>query len=129
MLIMLPVLLCQCHFFSLPTWPKVKTLMEAASMPDFAQEMRRIQLATGCTTQQEMGAYLEVSEASISDASRRGSIPPDWHTTLRKKKVISQNWILHGKWEKRFQNKQNFSSKGLYSRADKTGIEHITSVD
>ncbi|MCC8195122.1 MAG: helix-turn-helix domain containing protein [Deltaproteobacteria bacterium] len=63
---------------------------------DFMEAMSRIQLVTGCGTQQELAEFLGIRQSSISDAKKRGSIPSDWLLTLWRKKRINPDWILTG---------------------------------
>jgi len=62
----------------------------------FQFQYGRILEATGCRTQQELAAVLDVRQSSVSDAKRRGSVPPDWLIKLLKKKRINPEWVMTG---------------------------------
>ncbi|MDD4701671.1 MAG: helix-turn-helix domain-containing protein [Desulfovibrio sp.] len=74
--------------------------MDDKPMPDFKEAMSRIQLVTGCGTQQELASLLGIKQSSISDAKKRGSIPSDWLLTLWRKKGVNPDWILWGQGAK-----------------------------
>ena len=62
----------------------------------FDEVMTRIYMATGTTTQVDLGEYLGVRQSSVSDAKKRNSIPSRWLLTLFFKDWINPNWILRG---------------------------------
>lgn len=65
--------------------------------PQFFEEtFQRIQTVTGIRTQQALANLLEISQSSIADAKRRGSIPADWVLTLFVKLGINPDWLLQG---------------------------------
>lgn len=59
--------------------------------------IKRVFEAAGCRTQAELADFLGIRQSSISDAKKRGSIPPDWLLTLWRKRGINPEWILTGK--------------------------------
>ena len=70
--------------------------MNGTFIPDYAEAFARIQDVTGCGTQQELAAFFEVRQSSISDAKKRERIPDGWLLVLLKKLSINPEWILHG---------------------------------
>ncbi len=60
--------------------------------------------AAGCRTQTELAEFLGIRQSSISDAKKRGSIPPDWLLLLWRKKGINPDWILTGQGSKGLQS-------------------------
>lgn len=63
----------------------------------FNEQIRRIQSVTGVRTQAELAQVLGVKQSSISDAKRRGKIPPGWLLVLLRTHKIYPEWILDGK--------------------------------
>jgi len=57
----------------------------------------RIKQATNIKTQVQLADILDIRQSSISDAKRRGSIPPDWILKLMENHSINPNWIKYGK--------------------------------
>lgn len=72
-------------------------------IPDYKETMGRIQLVTGCRTQQELAEFFGIRQSSISDAKKRGSIPSDWLIILWRKKGTNPDWILRGQGAKMLQ--------------------------
>ncbi|WP_288956762.1 helix-turn-helix domain-containing protein [uncultured Desulfovibrio sp.] len=70
--------------------------MDDKTTPDFKEAMGRIQIVTGCGTQEELASLLGIRQSSISDAKKRGSIPSDWLLTLWRKKGVNPDWIMWG---------------------------------
>lgn len=68
--------------------------------PDFAAAYARMLEVTGCRTQDDLAKYFGIRQCSISDAKRRGAVPPDWRLALLEKKSINPAWILTGQGEK-----------------------------
>lgn len=64
---------------------------------DAAARLQRVFEAAACRTQTELATFLCVRQSSISDAKRRGSIPPEWLVTLLLKQWVSPAWVLTGK--------------------------------
>ena len=60
----------------------------------------RIFEITECTTQIELAEMLNIRQSSISDAKRRGAIPPDWQVKLLRLKGVNPDWILTGEGAK-----------------------------
>lgn len=75
-----------------------KTTPSRRSLPqnDFTSQYGRVLEATGCVTQNELAALLEVRQSSISDAKRRNSMPAAWLIKLFEKKRINPEWIRAG---------------------------------
>lgn len=71
-----------------------------APSSDFEAKYRRVFEAAGCRTQAELAAFLNIRQASISDAKRRQSVPSDWIVKLYEKKRINLDWVLTGLGEK-----------------------------
>ena len=72
--------------------------MEAGSKNsyDFSKAFERIQIATGCHTQQELANLFDFRQSSISDALKRQSIPSKWLLHLVKFFNLNPDWILFG---------------------------------
>ena len=68
---------------------------------DYIAAISRIQLVTGCETQQKLADFLGIRQSSIANAKKRGSIPSDWLLTLWRKKGVNPDWILTGQGAKR----------------------------
>ncbi len=66
------------------------------SVTSFDAQMERIRLITGTRTQLELADLLGVKQSSISDAKRRGRIPPGWLVMLMRYKHANPDWILTG---------------------------------
>lgn len=64
---------------------------------DAAARLQRVFEAAACRTQTELATFLGVRQSSISDAKRRGSIPPEWLVTLLLKQWVNPAWVLTGK--------------------------------
>ena len=64
---------------------------------DFDMALERIYYVTGCHTQQELADLMGIRQSSISDASKRRSIPAKWLVFLVSKYGLSPDWILYGK--------------------------------
>lgn len=62
----------------------------------FEKMYERIQTATKTQTQVELAKLLNIQQSSISDAKRRGSIPPDWVLKLFENHKVNPNWIKYG---------------------------------
>ena len=58
--------------------------------------LKRIFEAAGCLTQLELAEILDVKQSSISDAKRRGTIPPEWLIKLLHLRGINPAWIMDG---------------------------------
>lgn len=59
----------------------------------FKEKYARILAVTHTKTQVEIAELLDVRQSSISDASKRGNIPPDWYLKLYRKFGINPDWI------------------------------------
>ena len=62
----------------------------------FEEQMKRIKFITGKHTQVDLAALLGVKQSSISDAKKRGNIPPSWLVILMRCKHANPEWILTG---------------------------------
>ncbi len=60
-----------------------------------AQFARVLEVA-GCRTQTELAVVLDIQQSSISDAKKRGSIPPDWLLRLLRLRGVNPDWIMLG---------------------------------
>ena len=78
------------------SFAKEKIKMGDKPIPNYTEVMSRIQLMTGCETQQELAGFFGIRQSSVSDAKKRGSIPSDWLITLWRKKGANPDWILTG---------------------------------
>ena len=72
-------------------------LSYADTPEEFAACLKRVYVAAGCRTQEELAAFLGVRQSFISDAKRRGMIPSQWLAILLCKKWINPAWVLTGK--------------------------------
>lgn len=91
--------------------------MSGMPRSDFTEAISRIQLVTGCGTQQELAEFLGIRQSSISDAKKRGSIPSDWLLSLWRKKGIDPDWILTGqgsRWLKSVECAEDIRSPTVY---------------
>ncbi len=70
---------------------------ELVDVSTFDEQMGRIRLATGKRTQAELADFLGIRQSSISDARRRGKIPPGWLVTLVRLQNVHPEWVLTGK--------------------------------
>lgn len=52
--------------------------------------------AIGGKTQSDLGKVLGISQASISEAKRKGKVPPEWFLKLSTEKKLDPNWLLTG---------------------------------
>ncbi len=59
--------------------------------------LTRVFEAADCRTQMELADVLGIRQSSISDAKRRGVIPPEWLIKLLRTRGINPEWILTGK--------------------------------
>ena len=67
--------------------------MEDAS---FATLLSRMQQATNTGTDAGLARILEVSPQSVSDARRKGKIPPVWLVRIAHKYQVSLDWLFFG---------------------------------
>ena len=58
--------------------------------------LKRIYEAAECGTQAQLAELLQVSQPSIAEVARRGSIPAKWLMQLLRLRGISPDWILTG---------------------------------
>lgn len=59
--------------------------------------LARVFEAAECRTQMELAVVLGIRQSSISDAKRRGVIPPEWLIKLLRTGGTNPEWILTGK--------------------------------
>jgi DNA-binding XRE family transcriptional regulator len=52
--------------------------------------------ATGGKTQSDLGNFLGISQASVSEAKRKGKVPPEWFLKFSTEKKLNPNWLLRG---------------------------------
>lgn len=63
---------------------------------DFNAAMARIHAITNTRTQVELAAILGIRQSSISDATRRKSIPDSWLQSLIWSHDANPRWVLRG---------------------------------
>lgn len=56
----------------------------------------RVFAAAGCRTQEELAAFLDIKQSSISDAKKRKVVPSEWLMKLLRKRNVSPDWIMTG---------------------------------
>ncbi len=59
----------------------------------FSEVYERILQALGARTQNDLALALEISQSTISDAKKRGSVPADWYIKLYDKFGLSPDWL------------------------------------
>lgn len=62
----------------------------------FQEIYDRFRQVTNAPTQVELAKVLGIRQSSISDAKRRGSIPPEWYLTLFEKFGLNPDWLKKG---------------------------------
>lgn len=62
----------------------------------FESQYKRVFEAAQCATRVQLADVLDVRLSSLSDAQRRGMVPPQWLVTLLEKKRINPEWIRTG---------------------------------
>ena len=86
--------------------------METEKEEDAFARLRRV---TGCRTQTELAKLLDIRQSSISDAKRRGAVPPEWLLKLLRLTWTNPDWILTGLGpEKLSPASEGSSTKVLY---------------
>ena len=60
-------------------------------------QMARLMFIARARTQCQLAEFLGVNQASISEASRRGKIPPSWLVVLVQKLRCNPDWVLEGR--------------------------------
>lgn len=63
---------------------------------NFEKVMERIREVTSTRTQVQLAERLGVRQSSISDAKRRGTVPPAWLLTLQRQLRVNPDWLLTG---------------------------------
>lgn len=63
---------------------------------DIAEVLKRMMQFVGVKNQAELGTAIGVSQASISDAKRKGKIPPEWLIKLATERRMNPVWALSG---------------------------------
>ena len=61
-----------------------------------AAQLARVFEAAGCQTQAELAEILDIRQSSVSDAKRRGTIPPEWLIKLLYLRGVSPAWVMNG---------------------------------
>ncbi len=56
----------------------------------------RYMQAAGCRTQAELAIFLGIKQSFVSDAQRRGALPPEWLELLEKRCMVNTAWVLYG---------------------------------
>ena len=67
-----------------------------ASTNFFESALQRIYSTTNTRTQVQLAEVLGIRQSSISDAKRRGAIPPDWQITLLNQFGLNPAWVRTG---------------------------------
>ncbi len=62
----------------------------------FESAIQRIYSSTSTRTQVQLAEVLGIRQSSISDAKRRGAIPPDWQITLLNQFGLNPAWVRTG---------------------------------
>ena len=62
----------------------------------FEAQMARIKFIAQAKTQCQLTEVLGIKQASISEASKRGSVPASWLVVLVQKFRANPDWILEG---------------------------------
>lgn len=68
--------------------------------PEISEQIERLYGVTGSRSQAELASFMGISQAAVSDAKRRGSIPEEWLVHLSRLKGIEPEWILTGRGKK-----------------------------
>ena len=63
----------------------------------FQAQMARIKFIAQARTQCQLAEVLGIKQASVSEASKRGSVPASWLGVLVKKFRANPDWILEGR--------------------------------
>lgn len=63
---------------------------------DTEKILDRMIRAIGGKTQGDLGKILGISQTSISEAKRKGKVPPEWFLKLCVEKKLNPNWLLAG---------------------------------
>lgn len=63
---------------------------------DTEKILDRMIRAIGGKTQGDLGKILGISQTSISEAKRKGKVPPEWFLKLSVEKKLNPNWLLSG---------------------------------
>lgn len=70
-------------------------------MTTFDDVLRRFHEVMGTRTQKGLADALGIRWSSVSDAARRGAVPPGWYMTALEKKRANPEWIKTGKGPRR----------------------------
>lgn len=62
----------------------------------FNEIFLRVKVATGIKRQKELSDLLDIREASISEAKKRGGFPSEWVVKLSTERGINPAWLLTG---------------------------------
>lgn len=60
------------------------------------EQIQRILRVTDMRNFEELSAFLEVRQAAVNDARRRGKLPLCWLVTLLQWKRVNPEWVLTG---------------------------------
>ncbi len=86
----------------------------ALSCNAFDAVLRRMMQGAAVQTQTELARLLEVGKAAISDAKRRGVIPPEWFLKLCHPPCrLNPLWLLHGQRPVRIPLPDGFGEESL----------------
>ena len=62
----------------------------------FDEVISRIKEATGAKTQEEIAIFLDIRQATISGAKKRGMVPADWYIRLMRSHGLNPQWLADG---------------------------------
>ena len=71
-------------------------MSEQNALLTFEAQMARIKFIAQAKTQCQLAEVLGIKQASISEASKRGSVPASWLVVLVQKFRANPDWILEG---------------------------------
>ena len=89
-------------------------------------QMARLMFIVQARTQCQLAEFLGVKQASISEASRRGKIPPSWLVVLVQKLRGNPDWVLEGSMPV-FLRAQN-ENQGLTQRVGRCYADELRHV-
>lgn len=83
---------------------------------------RLFEVVPSIQNQTQLAEALEIKSASVSDAKKRGKIPPDWINKLAVKYDLNASWLLTGKGDP-------FVERSLYEGMSQQEIEDMRLSD
>jgi SOS-response transcriptional repressor LexA len=76
---------------------------------DIAEVLKRMMRLVGGSNQAELGVAIGVSQASISDAKRKGKIPPEWLVKMATERGVNPVWVLTGHGQMKIESPSLFN--------------------